>query len=118
MMKPAEFARFIERDGGCAHCGRLDDTLVPGHRLGRGHGGSRLRDVPSNIVAMCSWFNGIIEHDEDAKAEARRLGLSLIGGQSPLSEPVWNFSRQRWERLDDEFHVTPLLLQPDPGRIW
>jgi hypothetical protein len=104
MMTPKEFALYLFRDtAACFHCGRSDDTLVPGHRLGRGHGGSRLRDVPSNICTMCSWFNGEIENNADARNWARARGLSLTAGQIPSEEPAWNYRLQSWVRLDDAF---------------
>jgi hypothetical protein len=48
-MTKKEFQKYLDRDGGCVHCGDTE-TAVPNHRANRGMGGSRERDVPSNVI--------------------------------------------------------------------
>jgi hypothetical protein len=115
-MAPAVFARLKARDGGrCVHCGRDDDTLVPGHRRGRGHGGSKAREVLSNVVTMCSTLNNDIEISAAVRNAARRRGWSLVEGQDPASTPFWNVTRQRWEQPDDDGGIT-VVDRPHPTR--
>lgn len=113
------FALLLERDGGrCLHCGLEGDTLVPGHRYGRGAGGSRTRNVPSNIVSQCSRFNGLIEQSNQAGTYARAwagmLGLRLSHGRKPATEPVWDMWRQQWRLLDDQWGWVVILDRPAP----
>jgi hypothetical protein len=105
-MNRKQFQRYLDRDtGACYHCGLSDDTLVPGHRLGRGAGGSKLRDVPSNILTQCSWFNNEIETHAEARNWGRSRGLSLENGQSPLIVPAFHMLLQQWVKLDDDFNL-------------
>lgn len=53
------------------------DTLVPHHRMNRGHGGSRNGDVLSNLVWLCSGMNGLIESDAELARRARRRGIKV-----------------------------------------
>ena len=43
-MNKKRFQKYLDRDGGCVHCGDVE-TAVPHHRLNRGMGGSKERDV-------------------------------------------------------------------------
>lgn len=118
-MNRRQFQRFLDRDSGaCYHCGLVDGTLVPGHRLGRGAGGSRLRDVPSNILTMCAWLNNEIEVNATVRATARAMGWSLTSGQRPDVEPAFNATLDAWVRLDDTFGLVIVqrgLNRDDPG---
>lgn len=51
-------------------------------------GGSKLRDVPSNIVILCSWLNGLIESDSKYADFARENGWKLNSWDDPKSVPV------------------------------
>lgn len=104
-MTPKQFQRFLDRDKCCLHCG-TDTTLIPQHRIGRGMGGSKLRDTPSNIIVLCSWFNGLIEADADAAMLARRNGWKLNSWDSPKETPVFDNSLDKWFILDDLFGRT------------
>lgn len=61
-MNQKDFKRLQERDQYCLHCGE-GEAVAPNHRANRGMGGSKLSDVPSNIVLLCSRLNGLIESD-------------------------------------------------------
>ena len=109
-MNAKEFAKIKARDfDGCAHCGIDDDTLVPQHRANRGHGGVKSRNRLSNIVTLCSAFNGLVEADADAAQEARMRGWKLESWQDPLFEPVWITSQNKWFLLDDDGGSVELL---------
>jgi hypothetical protein len=110
------FRPFLDRDGGvCVHCGSNGADLVPGHRLGRGAGGSKAREVASNVIVMCWWLNNHIETHADVRAAARLLGWSLESWQKPSEEPFWNAPRQRWEQPHDDGTVT-VVDRPRPER--
>jgi hypothetical protein len=97
-----QFARFLERDGGCLHCGEVE-AVAPNHRVNRGMGGSKTRDVPSNIVVLCSLLNGQIEADARWARVAKSYGWKLESWQSPVSEPVYNSLTGEWRLLDDDW---------------
>ena len=99
-----EFEKYLRRDFyHCLHCGINDDTLVPQHRLGRGMGGSKGRDVPSNIVVLCSDFNTRIEQNYVSAAKAKRMGWKLESWQDPKTSPVWDCITGEWYVLADDY---------------
>lgn len=101
-MNPKAFAKFLNRDLSCVHCGVIDETLVPNHRINRGLGGSKERNKPSNIVVLCSAFNGLIEANSEAAALAMRHGIKLQSWQDPETTPVWYASESAWYLLDNQ----------------
>jgi len=100
-MTPKEFAKLVRRDVVCMHCGLADDTLVPNHRKGRGMGGSKLLNNPSNLVLVCSLFNGQIESSAPHAEFARKMGLKLSSWEDPKEVPVY-FGGRYW-LLDDNW---------------
>lgn len=100
-MNQKQFQRFLDRDGGCVHCGETE-AVSPHHRLNRGMGGSKKRDVPSNIIVVCSWLNSAMESDSAVAARARELGWKLKSGDIPAQVPVYHYS-ESWRILDDYF---------------
>lgn len=105
-MTPREFQLFVDRDGGrCMHCG-TDWGLVPQHRLGRGMGGSKERERPSNVITFCGKFNGLIESDPQLADIARAYGWKLRAGDEPLMAAVFDYAAQSWFFLDDDYHRT------------
>ena len=100
-MNRQQFARFMERDGGCVHCGDVV-TAVPNHRVNRGMGGSRKRDNPANIVVLCSEVNGLIESDPVWQRRAIEYGWKLRQWDDPTFVPVFEPMWGVWWRLDDE----------------
>jgi hypothetical protein len=104
MMNKREFNKYLKRDQGrCYHCGITDDTLVPQHRQGRGMGGSKLRDVPSNIITFCSDFNQRIEDNHISSLKAKRMGWKLESWEDPQTTPVLDMSSQEWFLLSDDY---------------
>jgi hypothetical protein len=94
-MNSKTFRKYLDRDGGCVHCGDVE-TAVPHHRLNRGMGGSKERDVPSNIICLCANYNGLIESSSDAAQVAREYGWKLTSGQDPMLVPYYNANRGTW----------------------
>lgn len=102
-MTPKAFQKLLKRDlGRCLHCGEIE-ALAPNHRANRGMGGSKARDVPSNLVLLCSNLNGLIESDYSASVLARRYGWKLQSWDDPKSVPVFDRISRKWYLLDDEF---------------
>jgi hypothetical protein len=102
VLTPKQFAPFLARDRGCLHCGDVE-TAVPNHRVNRGMGGSKKRDVPSNIVVLCSIFNGLIESDVKAARKAHTYGWKLASWEDPIVVPVYDAVWGKWWLLDDGF---------------
>jgi len=101
-MTPKQFAKFLERDGGCLHCGE-SEAVSPNHRANRGMGGSKVRDVPSNIIVLCSQLNGLIESNAFWADTAKDFGWKLETWQDPLTNPVFDTQKNQWFMLDDNF---------------
>lgn len=101
-ISPKEFAKYLKRDGECVHCGLDDDSLIPQHRANRGAGGSKKRDVPSNIIVLCSAYNGLIESDAEAARFAKEFGYKLESWEDPKRVPF--YSRGKWWILDDSYN--------------
>jgi hypothetical protein len=74
-----QFARYLERDQGCVHCGTYV-AAVPHHRQNRGMGGSKKRDNPANILVLCAEVNGLLESDATWAVRARHMGGSCGRG--------------------------------------
>lgn len=106
-MNGKQFRRFVDRDGGCIHCGELE-AIAPHHRINRGMGGSKKLDIPSNIVVLCSVINGHIESDAEAAEEARRFGWKLSRGAVSSEVPIYIPTAGQWVLLDDEYKATPI----------
>ena len=103
-MRRRDFDRLVERDGGkCLHCGATEG-LVPNHRRSRGMGGSKLRDVPSNLVLMCSTMNNAIEDDVRLAAVAVQYGWKVTGLDAWELIPVYDVTAQGWFVLDNHFN--------------
>jgi len=101
-MTPKQFKKFLDRDGGCWHCGDTT-SVIPHHRVNRGMGGSKGRDEASNIIVMCSNVNGLMESDPIMAQMAREFGWKLESWQDPVSVSVWHVLNQRWYRLDNNW---------------
>lgn len=101
-MTKKEFQRYLDRDGGCLHCGETE-AVAPQHRANRGMGGSKTRDVPSNIIVLCSRMNGLVESNAFYADAAKDFGWKLETWQDPLTEPVFDTLKNEWVLLDDAF---------------
>jgi hypothetical protein len=108
-MTPKQFAKYLERDKGCVHCGDVE-TAVPNHRANRGMGGSKKRDHPANIVVLCSMVNGLIESDPQWASTARQYGWKLATWDDPYWVPVFDAVWGGWWLLDDDFGRTRLSV--------
>lgn len=102
-MKANDFRRLMDRDGGCYHCGERE-AVAPNHRANRGMGGSKLLDVPSNLVVLCSRLNGLIESDERYAVQAKSYGWKVSKWDDPASVPVYDFQTREWYLLNDAWH--------------
>ncbi len=104
-MNGRQFARYLARDLRCP-CACLDreDTYVPNHRAGRGMGGSKLLDRPSNILVMCSAMNGLIESDAGVAECARENGWKLNRWESPEDTPYLDLGTMRWFTIDNDYN--------------
>lgn len=108
-MQAREFRKYLLRDGEkCLHCGTTEG-LVPQHRRNRGMGGSKSRNVPSNIIVLCSAYNGTIEADAAAASLAVAYGWKVVGMDAPEAVPVYDRTAQGWFILDDFYrrHAVP-----------
>lgn len=104
-MTPSEFAKFLERDGGrCLHCGTTEG-LVPQHRINRGMGGYGPLEIPSNVIVLCSRFNGLIESDAGQAHLARAHGWKLSSwDRARLTMiPVYDIMAAEWYWLDNNY---------------
>lgn len=101
-MNAKQFRRYLDRDGGCLHCGDVE-TAVPHHRLNRGMGGSSERDVPSNIITLCAVVNGLLESSDSWARIGKANGWKLVSGHSPASQPVYDANVGAWFILDDNY---------------
>jgi len=103
-MNSKQFQNYLIRDRQrCVHCGISSDTLIPQHRKNRGMGGSKARDVPSNIVVMCSKFNYLIEVDAIWATLAKERGWKLESWQDPLDTPLYDANDGIYYILDNSF---------------
>jgi hypothetical protein len=94
-MTPKQFRKFLDRDGGCWHCGDAE-TAVPHHRVNRGMGGSKARDEASNVIVMCSRVNGLMESDPIVAEMAREFGWKLESWQNPVDVPIFEATSGVW----------------------
>lgn len=108
-MTPKQFSKYLARDLSCWHCGFTED-LIPHHRKNRGMGGSKAADVPSNIIAMCAVYNGLMESSHTAASLALSKGWKLAGWEDPLESIVYHAGEGAWYLLDDNYNRT---LLPD-----
>jgi hypothetical protein len=110
MVSKTVWAKVLQRDVCCWHCGRIDDTLVPQHRINRGMGGSKLLDTPSNLVALCSESNVLMESDSEFREKALMYGWKLMRYQIPKNTPIYDFYKGDWFLVDDNWNKIPYRL--------
>jgi hypothetical protein len=67
-------------------------------------GGSKERDVPSNIIVLCSTWNNRLEADAAAAEMGREWGWKLRPGDNPANVPVYYFVEDVWYYLDDDYN--------------
>ena len=113
-MNGKTFRKFLDRDGGCVHCGETE-AVSPHHRKNRGMGGSKILDRPSNVIVLCSWLNSALESDPKWAAIAREFGWKLTAGQDPELVPVVLRDGESMALLDNE-HGRVIVSRPDSER--
>ena len=101
-LNPKQFQNYLDRDKGCLHCGERE-AVSPQHRANRGMGGSKQRDVPSNIIVLCSFMNGAIESNPRLQTLARTYGWKLSSWDDPIEASVYDTQTGKWFLLDDGF---------------
>ena len=107
-VSPKDFYALLARDGGrCLHCGETE-ALSPNHRANRCMGGSKARDRASNLVVLCSIYNGLIESDKRSRDEAMAFGWKLASWEDPMRVPVMDRMSGKWYWLDDDFRRVEL----------
>lgn len=86
---PDKVRRLIfERDGGrCPHCGETEAIGLQ-HRISKGMGGSKLLDIPSNLLTFCNIGNAQMESDPLLAKMGRLNGWKLSRWDKPLETPV------------------------------
>lgn len=67
-------------------------------------GGSKAADVPSNIIAMCAVYNGLMESSAAAASLALSKGWKLANWEDPTQSAIYHASEGSWYLLDDHFN--------------
>jgi hypothetical protein len=106
-MNIKSFRKYLDRDGGCVHCGEME-AVAPHHRINRGMGGSKALDKASNIIVMCSVMNTAMESSERQATIARLYGWKMRPWENPEEVPFWHAVRNQWCCIDDNFNVLEL----------
>ncbi len=97
--------RIIKRDNHqCWHCAEVEAISLQ-HRKNRGMGGSKLLDVPENLIVLCSAMNTLIESDSGAAMQAKDFGWKLSSWDN-FDHPVFNANTGEWYQLDTKFGLT------------
>lgn len=102
-MTPKQFQKYLDRDGGCVHCGETE-AVSPNHRSNRGMGGSKLLDRPSNVIVLCSSMNSLIESSASMANYALERGWKLYRWETPETKPFYDATKDRWFVLDNDFN--------------
>lgn len=96
--------RIIKRDNHqCWHCPEVEAISLQ-HRKNRGMGGSKILDVPSNLIVLCSAMNSAIESNAAIASRAKDFGWKLSSWDS-FDHPVFNTNQNKWYVLDDKFNL-------------
>lgn len=105
-MNKKAFAKLLNRDGHCWHCGSTGDNLIPQHRANRGHGGaskiSKLNQ-PSNLIVLCSDANFMLENLADFAERGRLFGWKISRYADPATEPVYDAWKGVWCILTNDY---------------
>lgn len=96
---------IFARDQHCLHCG-LTEGLTIQHRINRGAGGSKYRDNPANLIALCGLSNQLLEADAVRAQAGRDHGWKLSSWESPIDVPVLDALTGQWWILNDKYERT------------
>lgn len=88
------------RDSHCWHCGTTEGLQVH-HRRSKGFGGSKLLDLPQNLIRVCAAYNYAMEADADVARDAREFGHKLQSWRD-ISDPVFDQSELTWYKLTED----------------
>lgn len=102
-MNAKQFARLVDRDTSCLHCGETE-RISPNHRANRGMGGSKLLDRPANLMVLCSEMNSLIESNDFMSTLAKHYGWKLERWQVPEETPIFDTRLWKWFLLDNEYN--------------
>jgi hypothetical protein len=73
-------------------------------------GGSKKRDVPSNIIVLCSELNSLIESNAHYARAALDKGWKLSTHANPEDSPVYDANLGAWFLLTDDFKREELTV--------
>jgi hypothetical protein len=76
-------------------------------------GGSKLLDIPSNLVAMCSESNLLMESNAEFREKALVYGWKLERYKFPEATPIYDFYKGDWFLVDNDWNKTPYRLTLD-----
>lgn len=96
---------IFARDQYCLHCG-LSEGLTIQHRINRGAGGSKHRDNPANLIALCGLSNQLLESDAAFAQTGIAHGWKLRSWEDPFTTPVLDALTGQYWTLDDQFNRT------------
>lgn len=109
-MNAKQFARLVERDVCCLHCGETE-RISPNHRVNRGMGGSKLLDRPANLMVLCSEMNSMIESNWFYAELAKHYGWKLERWQVPEETPIFDSRLWKWFLLDNEYNRVEIVIE-------
>jgi hypothetical protein len=66
-------------------------------------GGSKARNVPSNVIVLCAGWNYLIEANAYHAAVARSNGWKLESWQDPVQTAVYEAPSGKWWLLGDDY---------------
>lgn len=92
-----------KRDGGrCVHCGATEGLGLQ-HRINKGVGGSKLLDIPSNLLTFCNIANAALESDPEFAERGRQLGWKLSRWDDPTKVRFFDVLDAEWFHLTNTF---------------
>lgn len=65
-------------------------------------GGHKASDILSNVIMVCSVYNGLMESDSKVAEQARIDGHKLSKYLDPRFEPVFDYYTRLWYYLDNQ----------------
>lgn len=97
---------IFERDGGkCPHCGETEAIGLQ-HRISKGMGGSKLLDVPSNLLTFCNTGNAALESDAEFARQGRYYGWKLSRWDNPQADVFFDTTTGYWYTIDNTYGRT------------
>jgi 5-methylcytosine-specific restriction endonuclease McrA len=94
---------IFERDGGkCPHCGETEAIGLQ-HRINRGAGGSKLLDIPANLLTFCNSANAAMESNADFAKTARYNGWKLSRWDDPTGTAFYDATDGMWHLIDNTY---------------